>query len=91
MNHLSQGVFRSPPKADLMAALQALGAPNGVDTHHHFQPIGLSWVRWTSDRQVALHTWPEHQLVTVDVLAPHAVDLAEALAGLGWTRLEESP
>jgi len=90
VKHVSQGVFRAA-NADLRSALAALGLPAGVDVHHQFAPVGQSWVRCAHDRQIALHTWPEHELVTVDVLASAPVDLVAALRALGWTPIEANP
>lgn len=84
----SAGLFRAPV-VDGEAALRALGFPSGVDTVHRFAPHGLSWGRVAPTGRAALHTWPEHHLVTVDVYAPRAVELATALAPLGWTALPE--
>ncbi len=78
----TSGVFRAT--LDAPEALRALGVPEGVDVVHHFEPHGLSWVRIAPHRRAALHSWPEHGVVTVDVYAPEGVDLAGALTPLGW-------
>lgn len=84
----ASGLFRASV-IDVPAALRALGFPAGVDAVHHFEPHGVSWARVSPGGRAAFHSWPEHGLVTVDVYAPGRVDLAGALAPLGWTALEE--
>ncbi len=84
----SAGLFRAVD-VDGDAALRALGFPAGTDTVFRFEPHGVSWARVATDGRAALHSWPEHNLVTVDVYAPRAVDLAAALAPLGWAALPE--
>jgi len=88
----SSGLFRvRDPDGALAGALAALGLPHGVDLVHEFTPHGRSWLRVYDGRRVALHTWPELALVTVDLLAPEAVDLARLLAPLGWSPVPQTP
>ncbi len=87
------GLFRAP-RVDGEAAMRALGLPLGLDAVHHFEPHGVSWARVAEGRRAAIHSWPEHGLVTVDVYAPAPrgggpLDLAAALAPLGWVALPE--
>jgi hypothetical protein len=77
----TSGVFRAT--LDAPSALRALGVPEGIDVVHHFDPHGVSWVRIAPDRRAALHSWPEHGVVTVDVYGP-VIDLTAALSELGW-------
>ena len=86
---LSLGVF-SASGGQLEEALNALGMPSGQDVIHEFEPTGTSWVRFSEAGRVALHTWPERGLVSVDVWSDQPVDLAERLATLGWIQQEES-
>lgn len=84
----ASGLFRASA-VDAPAAMRALGLPAGVDAVHHFEPHGVSWARVGPTGRAALHSWPEHGLVTVDRYAPRPVDLAAALAPLGWAPLQE--
>ena len=82
----SSGLFRvSAPDRVLSEALDALGLPCRVGMIHDFSPFGRSWLCVGQKRHPALHTWLEHALVTVDLLAPEAVDLDVLLAPLGWS------
>ncbi len=78
------GVFAvADPDPQLSTALVALGLPVGEDHVQRFEPQGTSWVRRSEDRWVALHTWPEQALVTVDTYGPGLAPVS-ALAALGW-------
>ncbi len=55
--------------AELCEALE-LSLP--CELEHLFQPQGQSHVRHGPQGRVALHTWPEWRLLTVDVWAPSA-------------------
>ena len=85
---LSLGIF-SAPGGQLEEALSALGMPTGQDVVHQFEPTGTSWVRFSEAGRVALHTWPEEGLVSVDVWSEQPVDLAGRLAELGWIQRDE--
>jgi hypothetical protein len=84
---LTQGVFVGD---DTMfeAACAALGVPSGVDRLRLFEPHGLSLVRWAPGGDpwmVALHSWPEHRLVSVDCYGSQLLpDLEERLGRIGW-------
>ena len=82
------GLFRAPT-VDGSAALAALGFPAGREVVHRFDPHGVSWARLADHGRAALHSWPEHGVVTVDVYAPALIDLAAALAPLGWAPIAE--
>jgi hypothetical protein len=86
---LSLGVFSASGRG-LEDALVALGMPAGEDVVHEFEPIGISWVRFSEMGRVALHTWPEQGLVSVDVWAEEPMDLVGRLATLGWTPVEQT-
>lgn len=69
--------------------LHLLGGGGGVDVVHRFEPQGLSWVRvWPGGDpwMVALHSWPEHGLVTVDAYGREALELDGVVATIGWIR-----
>ena len=78
------GVFAVvDPDPQLPAALAALGLASGDDHVQRFQPQGTSWIRRSGASWIALHTWPEQALVTVDTYGPLAGGVAR-LADLGW-------
>ncbi|XXF78661.1 S-adenosylmethionine decarboxylase [Myxococcaceae bacterium GXIMD 01537] len=57
-------------------------------THHHFTPQGVSCVRSGGAGAIAIHTWPEWSLATVDVWM-EAGRLEAGHEGLGrWLREE---
>ena len=82
---LSLGVF-SASGGQLEEAMKALGMPTGQDVVHQFEPSGTSWVRFSEAGRVALHTWPEKGLVSVDVWSERPIDLTGCLSKLGWVR-----
>ena len=66
--------------------------PGSAHLQHRFTPHGVSAVVFGPRGQLSLHTWPEHSLVTVDVIA--AGDDAPTLSALHqrlgrWTPLAE--
>ncbi len=78
------GVFAvTDPDSQLLSALAALGLADGEDHVQRFEPQGTSWIRRAGSSWIALHTWPEQALVTVDTYGP-AVRPVSALADLGW-------
>ncbi|GEM_PF-3393724 len=78
------GVFAiQDPDSGLPAALATLGLAQGDDHVQRFQPQGTSWIRRSGSAWIALHTWPEQALVTVDTYGP-ALRSVDALAELGW-------
>ena len=85
---LSLGVFFASGE-NLEEAMSALGMNAGEDVIHQFEPVGTSWVRFSEAGRVALHTWPEKGLVSVDVWCDEPIDLANRLAGLGWVQRDE--
>ena len=83
MSHvLSYGVFNGGDER-LEQALVALGFPDGQDLIHRFEPMGVSWVRFTDSARAVLHSWPEQDR------ANEPVDLAARLQPVGWTVGEE--
>ena len=65
-------------------ALAAALLPEGVESSHRFEPVGQSVVRITDHSTVAVHTWPEKGVATVDGYGDASVDLAARLTALGW-------
>ena len=75
---------------DLIArAIEEIGlAPIG-ELEHRWDPQGTTWCGWGADFALIIHTWPEHQLATIDLRGKsEAVIIALELA-LGWRRIEE--
>ena len=58
--------------------------PVGVDVVHHYTPQGVSWVRLGAGARVTVHTWPEHELATVDTLGLPEVQVLAALSTHAW-------
>lgn len=59
--------------------------PQGVTTVHRFEPQGTSAVRIGARGTIALHTWPERDLVTLDLYGAASArreTLASQLSGL---------
>lgn len=76
--------------AQVGALAQAIAGYFGAElpgfTHHRFVPQGVSCVRSGSAGSIAIHTWPEWGLATVDVWMD-AERLEAGREGLdGWLR-----
>ena len=84
---LTLGLFRAEEE-QLEEAMTVLGMAEGTDVRHQFEPQGTSWVRFSARGRVVFHTWPERQLISVDVWSDKRVDLNATLATLGWEPLE---
>lgn len=54
-------------RALMIEAAEHIGATVVTSTMHHFSPFGVSGVIVLAESHLAVHTWPEHDLVTVDV------------------------
>ena len=83
---LRGGVF-APDR--VAAALADCGEP----WIHRWDPQGLSVVVLGDELRLVLHTWPEHGLATLDILAPprRARAVATRLRErLGWERVERA-
>ena len=74
-----------PVVVDFEGAFSLLEAESAGELYHQFSPYGQSWARFGVGRRVVIHTWPEHQLATIDVYDSREVDLS-ILAELGWRR-----
>ena len=83
------GVFRAIARPDdLRAAARLLGA-QGPEISHAFEPHGLSLAVLGSGVRVAMHTWPEYQVLTVDVYSLTVLPVAARLSGLGWVQVQQ--
>ena len=51
----------------LLRAADIIGANVVNDCLHRFQPHGVSGVVVISESHIAIHTWPEHRFVAIDV------------------------
>ncbi|MCB9675070.1 MAG: S-adenosylmethionine decarboxylase [Alphaproteobacteria bacterium] len=72
---------------DVDALVDAL-LPDGTTCTHHFEPHGYSVVRLGTEATIAVHTWPERGIATVDGYGAASSDLAARVAALGWAVLE---
>jgi S-adenosylmethionine decarboxylase proenzyme len=63
-----------------VAAAEAMGA-TVVGVHaHRFQPMGVSVVVVLAESHLALHTWPEHAIASLDVfVCNHSTDPRAAM------------
>lgn len=55
-----------------------------------FEPHGLSIVRIGDRGTAALHTWPEHNIATLDCYGSAADRAPQLLEQYGWTRRTDS-
>jgi S-adenosylmethionine decarboxylase proenzyme len=83
-------------KALSVAASRAMGA-TVVDAHaHRYQPVGVSVVVILSESHLALHTWPERGMASIDIFVcspainPHEAKafLAEDLSAAELAEME---
>lgn len=54
-------------QATMLAAAKAIGATIVCSSFHRFEPQGLSGVVIIGESHLAVHTWPEHRAVCVDL------------------------
>lgn len=85
----SRRSFRLRGEGSATQLLDAL-LPDGVTVERRFEPHGHSVARIGAEGTVALHTWPEHAIATLDVYGLAAPTNA-ALTGAGWHLIEEDP
>lgn len=71
------------PDASVGALVADLLA-EGLDAVHRYSPHGVSWARMAGDVRVTVHTWPEHELATVDVFGVAEARVLEVLRSRGW-------
>ena len=84
---LTLGLFRAA-EGQLEEAMAVLGMEEGTDVRHQFEPQGTSWARFSERGRVVFHTWPERQLISVDLWSEERIDLNTELARLGWEPLK---
>lgn len=83
------GVFRAVVQpVDLRDAAHLLGA-QGLEISHAFEPHGMSFAVLGRGVRVAMHTWPEYQVLTVDVYSREVIPVASCLSGLGWVPIRQ--
>ncbi|MEZ4318057.1 MAG: S-adenosylmethionine decarboxylase [Myxococcota bacterium] len=68
--------------------LADLLVPAGASVVHRFAPVGESVFKVGAHGSVAVHTWPEKGVATVDGYGSASVDLVRRLAEQGWVVLE---
>jgi len=90
LHHVS-ATFHVPGDPDLSSAVAQLGLQEATTWVHAWEPYGTSWMAVGAERTVALHTWPEHGLVTVDLTADAPVEILEQLSTMGWVPVADSP
>ncbi|MFN7133319.1 MAG: S-adenosylmethionine decarboxylase [Myxococcales bacterium] len=58
---------------------------------HRFEPQGFSFLGFGPEVRLALHTWPEHGLATLDLYAPDGGEalVASLVRRLGWRVREQ--
>ena len=83
---LTSAVFHcADPDGEIVIAMEAFGFDDdAAELRFDFPEQGISIVRINSELRVAIHTWPEHALVTVDAYAPRKLELEVILSSLGW-------
>lgn len=50
----------------LLAAVKIARATYVTDVFHRFNPHGISGVVVIAESHLAIHTWPEHQIASID-------------------------
>lgn len=83
-------LWRTPRGEDRPAAqvLDLLGA-TGLRQEHDYRPQGSSALAVAPHLTLAVHTWPEHGLATLDTYGTPLPDLSDRLASIGWMPLPE--
>ena len=84
--------FATPDKIEALAEGVAtfLGIPMPGQDAHLFEPFGVSLVRFGVKGRLAIHTWPERRVITLDVWAPASVLEARARELLDWVSSSQS-
>jgi len=71
-------------RAAMLAAISDAGGTYVTDVFHEFSPHGLSGVVVIAESHVALHTWPEHRFVALDVFScTRALNQEQIVAKIG--------
>ena len=77
-----QGIMRALAEVDL----HRLGG-----FEERWEPHGLTWCGWGKDFRLIVHTWPEHQLATIDlwISGRKSEPIIRAIElSLGWRAIE---
>lgn len=67
--HLLQKL--APLRAACIDAVQAADLSIVDQSFHQFEPIGVTGVILLAESHVAIHTWPEHRFVSLDIYVCH--------------------
>jgi S-adenosylmethionine decarboxylase len=79
----------NPAMRYLKEAVLAGGATVLSEHMHQFSPVGYSGILILAQSHASIHTWVEHQLVSIDVFACGTID-AEAIMGVLRARFAPS-
>ncbi|MCB9664349.1 MAG: S-adenosylmethionine decarboxylase [Alphaproteobacteria bacterium] len=88
--HHARSLWRLPPGATADEALDRLGVA-GERQRHAFVPHGTSATLIAPELTLAVHTWPEHGLATLDRYGELPPDAERRLVAAGWSPLPEDP
>ena len=60
-----------PVRLACVEAVQAVGLSMVGERFHQFEPVGVTGVILLAESHVAIHTWPEHRFVSLDIYVCH--------------------
>lgn len=60
-----------PVRLACIEAVQAAGLSMVGERFHQFEPVGVTGVILLAESHVAIHTWPEHRFVSLDIYVCH--------------------
>lgn len=60
-----------PVRLACIEAVQTVGLSIVGERFHQFEPVGVTGVILLAESHVAIHTWPEHRFVSLDIYVCH--------------------
>ena len=60
-----------PVRLACIEAVQTAGLSMVGERFHQFEPVGVTGVILLAESHVAIHTWPEHRFVSLDIYVCH--------------------